>query len=301
MSTGATPLVAGIELGGTKCVCLLASGPDAIVDEIHLPTGQPAPTLDAVFDVVSRWKDQHPLAAIGVASFGPLERRRDSTQFGHVLKTPKPGWSGTDLLARVRAFDLPVDIETDVNAAAHAERRWGAAQGLSDFVYVTVGTGVGVGTIIDGRAVGAHAHSEAGHMRVARLPGDHWPGACAFHGDCVEGIACGPAIAARTGRSPETLSDDDPAWDAVVHALAGLFHNLTLTVIPKRILVGGGIATGRPELISRIQQALTASLAGYAHAARGDYDTEHLLAAPVLGRLAGPLGAVAIALRALGR
>ncbi|HSN70754.1 MAG TPA: ROK family protein [Steroidobacteraceae bacterium] len=299
--TAAVRLFAGIELGGTKCVCLLASGPDAIIDDVRIPTVEPAGTLRAIAAIIRDWQRKHSIAALGIASFGPLERNRSSPGYGQMLTTPKPGWSGIDLLAPFGDLGLPVELDTDVNGAALAEARWGAAQGLRDFAYITVGTGIGVGTILDGRPVGQHAHSEAGHMRVGRLPGDDWPGACPFHGDCVEGLASGPAIEARTGRPPESLADDDPVWGVVAHALAALCHNLTLTVVPARILLGGGIALGRPALVMQVQRLLEQSLGRYAQEIVGDRGFDGFVQPARLGQLAGPLGAVALAMRAAGR
>ena len=148
----------------------------------------------------------------------------------------------------------PIVLDTDVNAAALAEGRWGAAHGFDHYVYVTVGTGIGVGTIVHGRPVRGAGHSEAGHLRVARIAGDLFPGSCSFHGDCVEGLASGPAIAARAGRPAESLDADDPAWSMAAHALGGLLHNLTLTVAPSRILVGGGVASGQPQLLTLVRR-----------------------------------------------
>ena len=203
------------------------------------------------------------------------------------VRTTKPGWSGADL-SRYSELGVPVALDTDVNGAAFAEGRWGAAQGLTDFTYITVGTGVGVGSIVGGKAVRGLAHSEAGHLRIPRLPGDDWPGHCIFHGDCVEGLASGPAIAARGAENSE----------AVAHALAMLIHNLVLTTVPRRVLVGGGVATGQPQLLSRTRELLDQSLAGFAHAVllAGDPD---FISPPALGARTGPLGALALGLDAL--
>ena len=294
-------LFAGVELGGTKCICLLASDPDTVLEEIRLPTGEPAGTLRAVAAILSGWQRHHSISSLGVAAFGPIERDPRSSRFGRVLTTPKPGWSGVDLLASFRHLGLPIAFDTDVNGAALAEARWGAARELHDFAYITVGTGIGVGTVVDGRPLGRHAHSEAGHLRIGRLPGDDWPGACPFHGDCVEGLASGAAIAARTGHPAASLPDDDAVWEPVGHAIATLCHNLALSVVPQRILLGGGIALGRPALLSRVRRTFAAGLAGYATevVANGDIDT--YLMPPALGRRAGPLGAIALAQRALER
>jgi fructokinase len=302
MNTGiARPLIAGVELGGTKCVCILASGPDDVRDETRLPTTTPDETLGAIRTVLARWKAGPGFAALGVASFGPLELDDRSPRFGRIVTTTKPGWSGADLTALGEGLGVPMAIDTDVNGAALAEGRWGAARGLRSFAYVTVGTGIGVGSIVSGGAVRGLGHSEAGHLRVGRLAGDDWPGVCAYHGDCVEGLASGPAIQARAGRPGSELSSDDPAWAMAVGALGGLLHNLALTTAPERVLIGGGVADGQAWLFPRIRQALVDSLAGYAVGERIAADPEAFVQPPALGSRAGPLGAIAVGLDALAR
>lgn len=292
------PLVAGVELGGTKCVCLLASGPDDIRETVRLPTTTPDETLSAIAAVLRRWRDDPGFGALGIASFGPLELDPNAPRFGQVVTTTKPGWDGADLSRLADGLDIPVVIDTDVNGAAFAEARWGAARGLLNHAYVTVGTGVGVGSIVSGRSVRGLGHSEAGHLRVGRLPGDDRPGICAYHGDCVEGLASGPALAARAGRPGDEVEADDPAWDAVIHALGGLLHNLVLTTAPERILIGGGVVEGKVWLFPRLRRALLDSLAGYGAAGRIAADAEAFIRPPRLGGMAGPLGAIALALGA---
>lgn len=299
MSNSGSPLIAGVELGGTKCVCLLASGPDDIHDEVRIPTTTPDETLGEVRTVLARWRQGPGFSALGIGSFGPLELDRSRPDFGSIVTTPKPGWNNTDLTRLAEGFDGPVGIDTDVNGAALAEGRWGAAQGLGSFAYVTVGTGIGVGSIVSGRAVRGLGHCEAGHVRVGRIPGDTWPGSCPYHGDCVEGLAAGPALEARTGRRGETLAAEDPAWEMVVQALGGLLHTLVLTSAPERILIGGGIFTGQEHLFPRLRQALVSSLAGYATADRIAGIIDDFVTPPGLGAMAGPLGAVALGLAAL--
>lgn len=290
-------LVAGVELGGTKCVCIRATGPADVRDEVRVDTGDPLGTLARISDTLARWHAAEPLAAVGVASFGPLDLDPAAATYGRLRRTPKRGWSGVDLLAPLRDLGVPVALDTDVNAAALAEGRWGGARGLDHYVYVTVGTGIGVGTVVHGRPIRGLAHSEAGHLRVPRLAGSRGgPGTCPFHGDCVEGLASGPAIAAQAGRAPELLAEDDPAWDVASHALAGMLHDLVLTVAPQRILLGGGIADGQPHLLPRLRALLLQSLAGYAHGEVVARDVERFLAAPELGSRTGPLGAIALAL-----
>lgn len=293
-------LVAGIELGGTKCVCILARGPSDILAEVRLPTTTPAETLSAIRAQIDEWRARHEVEALGIASFGPLDLDPYSPSFGRIVKTTKPGWSDADLLAALVPKGLPARLDTDVNGAAFAERRWGAARGLDSFAYITVGTGVGVGSIVRGATVTGLGHSEAGHMRVPRLPGDSWPGACAFHGDCVEGLASGPAIAAAAGTDARDLPDDDFAWQRAAAALAAMCHNLVLTTTPRRILIGGGVTSGRAYWIAGIRERLIESLVGYAWADRIGDDPD-FISPPALGTRAGPLGAVALGLSALER
>lgn len=279
--------IAGVDLGGTHCRCILAHGPDGIVEEVRFPTTSPSETLGRIRDTFSGWR----MAAIGIGSFGPLD-----LDAGTIAGTPKPGWSGMNLRDPFGEFRVPVAIDTDVNAAALGERRWGAAQELDDLIYITAGTGIGVGTLVAGRPVHGLGHSEAGHLRIPRLSGDGWPGNCAVHGDCVEGLAAGPAIGARQARG-----DADAAiWETVAHALAMLAHNLVLTVAPRRIIIGGGVANNNPWLHDIIRKFLLDSLAGYPPSPRIAADPQYICA-PSLGDRAGSLGAIALALDAIGK
>lgn len=295
------PLIVGIELGGTKCVCILATGPDDIRAEARIETTSPGQTLDAVDDLLRRWRAKHGFDAVGVASFGPLDLDPASPTYGAIVSTPKPGWSGANPYLRAQCFGAPTAIDTDVNGAALAEGRWGAAIGLESHAYVTVGTGIGVGSVVLGRTVRGLGHAEAGHLRIPRLAGSKWGGSCPFHGDCVEGLASGPAILAHAGFPAEQLSATDPAWDEVVHALSMLFHNLVLTTAPQRIVLGGGVGLGQARLLPRIRQALVESLAGYAQGRQIAAQIDGFLVAPSLGHRAGVLGAIALGQAALSR
>jgi fructokinase len=287
-------LFAGVELGGTKCICILASGRDDIRETIRIPTTTPAETLAAIHDVVALWHRQHGLAALGIASFGPLDLDPASPAYGAFVATPKPGWSGARLGGIGQGLGIPVAIDTDVNGAALAEGRWGAAQGLDSWAYVTLGTGIGIGSIVGHLPVRGLGHSEAGHMRVGG-PADGWKGICPYHGDCAEGLVSGPAIAARAGRPAATIAPDDPMWDEVAATLARLFHNLVFTTVPQRILLGGGVALGQPQLFPAIRRRLVESLGGYAFADRIRREIDCFLVPPALGDQAGPLGAIALA------
>ena len=287
--------LASVELGGTKCVCLLGRGPEAVDDRRRIPTENPERTLAAIEAVLDEWGAGRGFAALGIASFGPIDVDRGSAGWGRMKATTKPGWSGADVAGRLgRRYGVPIAFDTDVNGAALAEGRWGAAQGLDSFAYVTVGTGIGVGLVAGGRPVGGFSHPEAGHMRVARRRGDDWPGFCTFHGDCVEGLASGPAIAARLGHPAADAPPDHPVWGLVADTLAQLCHNLALVAAPRRILLGGGVMEAQPHLFARIRAALDASLAGYFPLPDGDY-----VVPPGLGGLAGPCGGIALALGAL--
>lgn len=290
------PLIAGLELGGTKCVMILAQGPDAIHERIEIPTTSPDETLGSIERVIDGWTG---FAALGIASFGPVSIDPAAADYGSITSTPKPGWAGTDVARRLAArYSVPIGFHSDVIGAALGEARWGAAEGLADLAYVTVGTGIGVGLIAHGSAVDGLTHSELGHVRPQRLAGDEWTGVCPFHGACVEGLASGPAIAARTGLKGQDLPPDHPAWENVVQALAQLLHIVTLTGVPRRIVMGGGVMVGSQFLFPRIRQALRRSLNGYVAIAEIE-NTETFVVPPMLGHNAGPLGAIVLGQQAL--
>ncbi len=293
----ATKLLAGVELGGTKCVCILGTGPDDVRAVERLPTGDdPEHALSQIESVLDRWRHQHGAPrSLGIASFGPVDLRAGSPRFGYITSTSKLPWRNTDVAQRLgRRLGIPVGFDTDVNGAALAEGRWGAAAGLTDFAYVTVGTGIGVGSIVRGRSVFGMNHTELGHIRVARKPGDTFKGVCPFHGDCIEGLASGPAIEARAGKPASQLAPDDPAWDFVVHGLAQLLHTIVLTTAPQRIFLGGGVM-GQAHLFERIQQELQRSLNRYVEAPELEQGIAQYVVPPGLGAMAGPLGALALA------
>jgi fructokinase len=283
-------------MGGTKCVCTLGTGPDDIRAQETLPTREPATTLPAIADLLSRWNTGvGAIKAIGVASFGPIDLRRDSSHYGRIGATPKPGWANVALLEFfAKRFAAPVGLTTDVIGAALAEGRWGDARKLTDFVYVTVGTGIGAGLIVAGKSVFGCHHPELGHVRIARFAGDTWPGSCPFHGDCLEGLASGPAIATRAGTMAGNIPVDSPIWETVAHALAQLAHVLVVTVAPQRILLGGGVISAQPHLLPRIRESLALSLNSYLHIPEMA-DPDGYIRPPGLGTAAGPLGALAVA------
>jgi len=292
-----SPLLGGVELGGTKCSCLIGTGPEDVRMHATVPTGSdPAATFARIEAELRAGIEAHgPIRALGIASFGPIDRRPTSPHYGSITSTPKPGWRDTGVVPRLAHLGVPIGFDTDVNGAALAEGRWGAAQGLEDFAYVTVGTGVGVGLFVNGALVHGFLHPELGHIRAARRAGDGWPGACSFHGDCVEGLASGPAIAARTGAPAHSISADDEVWLGVVHALSQLLHTLVLATAPRRILLGGGVIEARPELLGALRRELAASLNGYVPGEELGIGIDNYVTGPGLGARAGTLGALALA------
>ena len=298
----AEPLLAGVELGGTKVFVLRARG-RTILDRVSIPTRGPDETLGEATAVLSRWHEQEPFAAIGIASFGPLRLDRAASDFGSMLPTPKPGWSGADIVgALTSGLDCPFAVDTDVNGAALAEWRWGAgaqAERPSDSLcYITIGTGLGGGLVVNGRPLHGAMHPEIGHIMVRRVPGDSFAGTCPFHSDCIEGLVSGPALAARFGMPGDRIGDDEPGWDNVASDIAQLVGTVLLTTAARQVLIGGGIGMGRPRLIPMVRAKLLGVLGGYLPFV-DEASVKRIVGAPVLGDQAGPLGAVALALDAL--
>jgi fructokinase len=277
-------------------VAILASGPAEIVARETVPTTNPDETLGSLSAILADWKPQSKYAGLGVASFGPVDLDPVSPSYGSITSTPKPGWRGTDVLGRLQAIaDVPAAFDTDVNGAALAEMRWGAGQGMNDFAYITVGTGVGVGLIVNGKPTRGFAHCELGHIRVARLAGDAFAGSCPYHRDCVEGLAAGPSLEARFGNRTADVPPTDPVWDSVAYAIAQLCHAIVCAAAPRAITIGGGVIDNQPHLLERVERMLVESLNGYMQLPQG----ERYLRAPALGTNAGPLGSIALAMTAL--
>jgi fructokinase len=292
-------ILGGVEAGGTKFICLAGDGEGRILAEWRIATRGPRETLgDAVAALRRATLETGPFDAVGVGAFGPLDLRPGAGH-GRLLTTPKPGWSGTDLVGPLReAFGVPVAIDTDVTAAALAEGRWGAARGLRDFAYMTVGTGIGVGVIAGGRPIHGLVHPELGHVHVPRAPGDGFPGVCPFHADCLEGMASGPAIAARWGAPAEELHATllERAVDIEAVYLASGIRTLVYAVAPERIVIGGGVAA-LPGLLPRVRAHLGTALGGYPGLA--EHSGDAFIQAAALGPLAGPRGTLALAEAAL--
>jgi fructokinase len=288
--------VGGLEAGGTKFVCAVGTGPDDVRSEARLVTTTPERTIRQAVEFFAARARQAPLAALGVASFGPLDLDPRSATYGFITTTPKPGWQQVDLVTPLRrALGIPVVVDTDVNAAAIAEHRWGNGRGAGTLVYVTVGTGIGGGALVDGRPVHGLVHPEMGHVRVphdrARDPFD---GTCPHHGDCWEGLASAPALAARWSCEPESLPDDHPAWDLEGHYLALGLANVVLVMSPERIVLGGGVMA-RTRLFAAVRRELVGVLGGYLRTPALGEGIDGYVVPPALGDRAGVLGALALA------
>jgi fructokinase len=290
-------LYGGIEAGGTKFVLAVGSGPDRLEAEARFPTTTPEETIGRAVDFLRPF--QSALVAIGIASFGPVDPDPGSPTYGCITSTPKPGWAHTALAGAVReALHRPVSFDTDVNGAALGEHRWGAAQGLDTFVYLTVGTGIGGGGMVGGKLLHGLVHPEMGHVRLPHDgDADPFPGICPFHGDCLEGLACGPAIEARWGQSPEALPPDHPAWPLQAHYLALGLVNYVCTLSPQRIILGGGVMNAR-HLFPLIRTEVQELLNGYVQAPEILDRIDRFIVPPALGGRAGVLGALALAERA---
>jgi fructokinase len=292
---GRARLYGGIEAGGAKWVCAVGNGPGEIRGTTTFATTAPDETIARA---VEFFAENGSLEAVGVGSFGPIDLRRSSRSFGFITTTPKPGWAQTDLAGRLEeSLDVPVALDTDVNAAALGEQRWGAAVGLDSFCYVTVGTGIGGGVVVNGRLVHGLLHPELGHMRIPHdRVADPFPGSCPYHGDCFEGLASGEAMRQRWGRGAHELDDEAP-WELEAQYLALGLVNVICALSPERIILGGGVMKER-TLLSRVQGRLRELLAGYFDAAELQDGIDDFVVRPGLGDRAGVLGAIALAQRA---
>lgn len=288
----------GVEAGGTKFVCAIALPPNQIIAEARFDTGSPAETLQMVIDFFQQQIDSHEyrLRAIGVGGFGPLDLNPESPTYGSVTTTPKPGWANTPLIQPLHAaFNVPVVLETDVNTAAIGEGMWGAAQGLSDYVYLTIGTGIGGGVIAGKRPLHGLVHPEVGHILLPHDRNrDPFPGVCPFHGDCFEGLASGPAIEKRWGKKGQDLPPDHPAWDLEAEYISLALHSYICTLSPQRIILGGGVMQ-QTHLFSLIRHKTRQSLSGYIHSPAILDEIDRYIVLPGLGNRSGVLGAIALA------
>lgn len=298
---GTVKLFGGIEGGGTKFVCAVGTSPDDIRREERFPTVTPQETLDKAIAFFRQAEaDFEKLSALGIACFGPLDPNPDSPTFGHILPTPKPGWSNADVVGMLKsAYEIPIAFDTDVNGAAIGEWTWGVAQGLDTFIYLTIGTGIGGGAMVNGKLLHGLLHPEMGHIPLPHdRERDPFEGWCPFHKDCFEGLANGPALEKRWGQKAETLPSDHPAWDLEAHYIALALSTYIVTLSPQRIILGGGVM-GQEFLFPMIRQKVKEALNGYVQSPAVGEDISKFIVPPGLGTRSGMLGAIALARRAL--
>lgn len=293
-TAAATPgLIGAIEAGGTKFMLALAAPDGTLLETQRLPTLTPDETMPQVVDFFRAATAQHgAISGLGIASFGPLDIDPRSAGYGTITSTPKPGWSGMRYQDWLAPLDVPIRVDTDVNGAALGEWLSGAGRGCHSVAYTTVGTGIGTGIVSGGRPLAGYTHFESGHIRVPHdRTLDPFAGSCPYHGDCLEGLASGPAIAARYGMAFEELPDQAPAVALIAGYLADLAANLVLLHAPERLIFGGG-AMKAPGMLASLRAATERRLAGYVAGPAGEPGLASYVVAPALGDLAGITGAV---------
>lgn len=287
----------GVEAGGTKFVCGVCDNEGRVLDRRTLSTQSPLETIPQVVDYFTAIGETYPLSGIGLASFGPLDLDPESATYGFITSTPKDGWRNFGIQPALETrLQREIPFDTDVNGAVLAESVWGAARGKQNAVYITVGTGIGGGVLVNGALVHGLLHPEIGHMRVHTNREWEFTGVCGFHEYCLEGLASGPAIQARWGRPAEDLPEDHPAWEAEAAFLAEGIASLILTISPQIIILGGGVMSQR-QLFPLIHQQVKNLLNGYVQHPSILTHIEDYIVPPDLGKDAGLLGAAALAMR----
>ena len=289
-------LIGGIEAGGTKMVCAVGDENGVVKDRTSLPTRQPEETFADMIAYYRNWDIQ----ALGIGCFGPVDLNRQSRTYGYITKTPKPGWGNCDIVGAFKdALGVPVGFDTDVNGAVLGEVTWGAAKGLDSAIYITIGTGVGVGVYVNGGLLHGLVHPEGGHILLIRHPKDTYEGKCPFHKNCVEGLAAGPSIEARWGKKAAELADRDEVWEMEAYYIAQAITDYILSYSPQKIILWGGVMH-QEKLFGMVRKEVLNLLNGYvAH----EMITEHIdqyIVPPALGEDPGIMGAIKLGLDALG-
>ncbi|MSP53496.1 MAG: ROK family protein [Gammaproteobacteria bacterium] len=292
-------LFAGIEGGGTKFICALGNGHGEIYERISVPTTTPKETIAQIIKFLRSHKHEGELKAIGIGSFGPIDNDPESKNYGQITATPKPGWLHYNIVETFKhAFQVPVGFETDVATAALGEYEWGSAQGLKNFLYMTVGTGIGAAAMINGQLVRGMCSAEMGHLLIPHDKiVDPFQGICPYHGDCLEGMASGEAIKMRWQvRSALDLPASHTAWDLEANYLAAGLMNIILILSPQRIILGGGVMK-QMHLFEKIRERVVQKLNGYVPTPEILDDIDHYIVAPGLADRSGVAGAIALARR----
>lgn len=291
----------GIEAGGTKFVCGVCSQDGQVLDRLEFSTGEPKPTISQVAAYFGSLGPQYTISGIGLASFGPLDLNPKSPTYGSITSTPKAGWQNFPIKnALEHRLEKEIAVDTDVNGAVLAESIWGAAVGLENAVYLTIGTGIGGGLLINGQLVHGLLHPEMGHIHIrSRGDAEDFRGVCAYHDYCLEGLASGPAIQARWGQPGNTLPPDHPAWDLEAAYLAEGITNIILTVSPQMVILGGGVMQ-QEHLFPKIREGVTQLLHGYIQHETILNHMDSYMISPKLGQNVGLLGAAALSMRKVG-
>lgn len=280
-----------IEAGGTKFVCGIGTEDGTVLERVSFPTTTPEETMAQVFDFFA----DKGVEAIGAGFFGPIDPVKGSPTYGSITTTPKPHWSNYNVVSALKErFDVPVGFDTDVNGAALGEHTWGAAQGLDSCLYITIGTGVGAGAVVDGKLIHGLSHPEMGHIVVRRHPDDTYEGTCPYHKDCLEGLAAGPSLGKRWGVTGAELTPEHPAWEMEAYYLAQALMNYVLVLSPQRIVMGGGVMK-QQQLFPLIRKKLQELLNGYVSHPSLNQGIDQFIVPPGLGDNAGLCGALALA------
>lgn len=288
-------ILGAIEAGGTKFVCALGNEKGEVFERVSFPTTTPEETMGKVVEFFKVKK----IEALGVGSFGPIDPNLNSPTYGYITTTPKPHWGNFNVLGELKKhFNVPMAFDTDVNGAALGEIKWGAAKGLKSALYITVGTGIGAGAVAESNMINGLLHPEMGHIYVRRHPDDTYKGRCPFHGDCLEGLAAGPAIEARWGIKGDKLPSDHEAWDIEAYYLAQALVNYILILSPEKIIMGGGVMKQK-QLFPLIRKHVKKLLNGYIAKEELNSDIDSYIVYPKLGDNAGICGAIALSLKAL--
>ena len=283
-------IIAAVEAGGTKFICGLGTEDGKIIDRINIPTTTPEETMK---QVIKYFKDKE-FDVMGVGSFGPIDPVKESATYGYITKTPKPYWSDYNIIGELKKhFDVPMEFDTDVNGAALAESWWGSGNGLKNVMYITVGTGIGAGAVVDGKMLQGLTHPEMGHIFLKRHKDDNYEGKCPFHKDCLEGLASGPAIEERWGKKGVALADDEKVWEMEAYYLAQGLINYILILSPQKIIMGGGVMK-QQQLFQLIRKNVQKFLNGYVHKKEILEDIDDYIVYPGLGDEAGFIGSIAL-------
>ena len=283
-------VIAAVEAGGTKFICGLGNEKGEIIDKINIPTTTPEETMSKVIEY---FKDKK-FDVMGVGSFGPIDPVKNSETYGYITKTPKPYWSDYNIIGELKKhFNVPMEFDTDVNGAALAEAWWGAGKGLKNIIYITVGTGIGAGAVVNGTMLQGLTHPEMGHIFLKKHPDDKFQGRCPFHKDCLEGMAAGSAIEDRWGKKGQEMANDDRVWEMEAYYLAQALVNYILILSPQKIIMGGGVMK-QQQLFPLIRKYVQEFLNNYVYKREILEKIDKYIVYPGLGDEAGFTGSIAL-------